>query len=101
MIKLPYKVITVVVNNKPQQYHVSSGKWGDPPLAICDTKKDALIVARLYNSHNDILEALEWALDQVKADNDEYLSMRGYKAGIKALKRAGVVIENEKENYLG
>ena len=55
----PLKVVEVVVENSPSEFHISYGIWGKPSLAVCDSLESAEILAHAVNHHNSLVYALE------------------------------------------
>jgi hypothetical protein len=53
-----WKVQSVFVNNAPNQWHVSTGKWGAGSIAVCDTEDHARLIA----AAPDLLDAAKGAL---------------------------------------
>lgn len=41
----PWKAVEVYVNNAPNQWHVTTGKWGAQSIAVCDTAEQAHLIA--------------------------------------------------------
>ena len=59
----PWKAYLVVVNNAPSQWHVGTGEWGAPSVAVCNNET----TARLIAAAPELLEALTALTDYIAA----------------------------------
>ena len=56
-----WKVSTVVVNNAPNEYHITTGKWGQPSIAVVADESNAAYICKAVNSHEALVKALREA----------------------------------------
>ena len=58
-----WKVAEVFVNNATNQFHVSTGKWGDESIAVAKDKEHAEIIVHACNLHDELVGALNELAD--------------------------------------
>ena len=51
----PLKVVRVFVNNAPDQWHVTTGKWGKPSLIACVDEESAQRTLALLEGARQVL----------------------------------------------
>ncbi|MFA5382423.1 MAG: hypothetical protein WC356_04600 [Candidatus Micrarchaeia archaeon] len=59
----PWKVSSVFVNNAPNETHITTGKWGQPSIAVVDNEANAAYIVRCVNSHEALVEACKVSLE--------------------------------------
>jgi len=50
---MPWKVSSVFVNNAPNEIHITTGKWGQPSIAVVASEANASYIVKAVNSHID------------------------------------------------
>ena len=58
-----WKVSTVVVNNAPNECHITTGKWGQPSIAVVADESNAAYICKAVNSHEALVKACRVSLE--------------------------------------
>jgi hypothetical protein len=69
--KTPWKVAEVYINNSPNQWHITTGKWGDKSIAAVNSKENAEFIVQAVNSHDELLEACKATLEHMRQEVNE------------------------------
>lgn len=63
----PWKVAEVYFNNSPNQWHITTGKWGDKSICEVDTQANAAFIVKACNNHDALVEQLRLAFMALKS----------------------------------